>query len=242
MPIDWSALLGAGQNGGQGTPLARLLGMMPQGGDPPAAMTGTQGVGPIGGQITPSPPTPGTMGGAPAQGGGGMLSGLFGGGGGGGIMGPLAAAAGMMQAAGPSRMPTNLGQTLGAGLGGFLQGHMADRQIGNEDKQQQALGAIAQRLGFGGATGAGGSAGTPPTMLPGALAAMGGPPATAGAMPPAMPPAVPGAPPVPAPSGMPNVPGAMPAGGMAGGMAQPQRNPFMRMMAQRRSMMGGRMS
>jgi len=209
MPFDWASIM---QMLGQQTPNtttgSQMGGQLPPGGGP-ALM-----------QPTPQL-APGSMGPQPPAGGGGLM--------GGGMMGPLAAAAGMLNASGPSRMPVGLGQVMGQGIGGFMQGHEADRQLGLQQQQQAALGKIAAQLGQPpGATPNGGALppgilhtglppGNPPVMMPGAppggppsggLPSMLPPPGGASAMPTVPPPGpIPGPP--PAIGGPPMVPGAM---------------------------------
>lgn len=140
MPFDWQSLM-AMLGGGQTSP-----------GGP---ITGSQAGGPMGGQMQPTPQmAPGSTG-IPiaAPGGGGLM--------GGGYMGPLAAAAGMLNASGPSRMPVGLGQVMGQGLTGMLQGGQLDQQQALQQQQQESLQRIGQQLSqpiTGG--------GRPPVMMP----------------------------------------------------------------------------
>jgi len=61
--------------------------------------------------------------------------------------GPLSAAAGMLNASGPSRTPVGLGQVLGAGLQGFMQGAPLDQAQQQRETAQASLGQIAGKLG-----------------------------------------------------------------------------------------------
>lgn len=152
MPFDWQSIMAA--LGG------RQPGMMSQGGP----ITGSQQGGPIGQPMQNMPQlAPGST--TPAQGvGGGFL------GGGGGGLGLLGAGAAMLNASGPSKTPTNFGQMLGQGLGGFVQGSMADRDMAFQQQQQDSLAKIADIVARkGGGLGQGQGQGNAPRLLPGAM-------------------------------------------------------------------------
>lgn len=82
-----------------------------------------------------------------------------------GWMGPMAAAVNMLQASGPSRMPTGLGQIFGQGLSGFMGGSMADRQMQMDQQSQQNMAKIAQLLMQGQGGQGAPQQGRPPTMM-----------------------------------------------------------------------------
>lgn len=132
----------------------------------------------MGGPMQPMPQmAPGSTG-IPGAGGGG---GGFGGGlMGGGMMGPLAAAAGMLNASGPSRMPVGMGQVMGQGLMGMLQGNQLDQQQALQQQQHESLQRIGQQLGQAPGSGRMGITAPPPSAL------TAGPQGSAGA-PPGMP-------------------------------------------------------
>lgn len=95
--------------------------------------------------------------------------GLFGGGAqGGGMFGPLAAAAGLLQASGPSPVPVGLGQAAGAGLQGYMQGRMQDVQQMQQDRIQQIHQRIAEMLAQRAQQTPGAVMAPPTTPVPGA--------------------------------------------------------------------------
>ena len=59
----------------------------------------------------------------------------------------MGAAASMLQASGPSRMPIGLGQVIGAGMQGFSGGRQQMQQQQQQQQQQQALQQASQVMG-----------------------------------------------------------------------------------------------
>lgn len=224
MPYDMASLMAAlglgggtgagmqfGANGMQGAGGMQGGGMQgwmgPQGGTPQGGMPG-------GGQM---PQLQGGAPSSPAAGGQGLLSS--------GMMGPLSAAASMLQASGPSRTPVGFGQVAGAGLQGMMGGMQADQQNAMLQQQQANLGRIADKIGQPPATGAApapGAMGTMPTP-------QAGPPQGAPQMPQLPQGMMPGATPTQMPQG---TPGAMPSVGMPPQqqMQALAQNPYLQMM------------